>query len=340
MIIHGKAYPRAGLIGNPSDGYFGKTISFAFGDFAAEVLLYETPELEILPNERDHSRFKSMPELARDVRLHGYYGGVRLLKAAVKRFHDYCQEKGIPLDNRNFTLRYESSVPTQVGLAGSSAIITACFRALMAFHGVDIPRPILANLILSVENVELRIPAGLQDRVSQVYQGLVYMDFNREVMTRQGYGHYEEMDPASLPPLYVAYRVDLAEGTEVFHNNIRARWEQGEPEVVDAMKTWASLTDQVYKLLKSGHGREIGPLLDANFDLRSKIFKIGEGNLRMVAEARAAGASAKFSGSGGAIVGTYEDEAMFQRLTDRLARIGCRVLKPQIMKSTAHEETP
>ena len=109
-----------------------------------------------------------MSELARDVRLHGYYGGIRLLKAAVKRFHDYCGEKGILLDDRNFTLRYESSIPTQVGLAGSSAIITACFRALMAFHGVDIPRPVLANLILSVENAELRIPAGLQDRVVMV----------------------------------------------------------------------------------------------------------------------------------------------------------------------------
>ena len=340
MIIHGKAYPRAGLIGNPSDGYFGKTISFAFGNFAAEVLLYETPELEILPNERDHSRFRSMSELARDVRLHGYYGGIRLLKAAVKRFHDYCGEKGILLDDRNFTLRYESSIPTQVGLAGSSAIITACFRALMAFHGVDIPRPVLANLILSVENAELRIPAGLQDRVSQVYQGLVYMDFNREVMSRQGYGHYEELDPSSLPPLYIAYRTDLAEGTEVFHNDIRSRWENREPDVVNAMHAWAGMSDQVRELLKGGRGREIGPFLNAGFDLRCKIFKISEGNLRMVAEARAAGASAQFSGSGGAIVGAYEDEAMYQRLTDRLSCLGCRVLKPQIMKSTAHEEVP
>ena len=28
MIIQTRAYARAGLIGNPSDGYFGKTISF------------------------------------------------------------------------------------------------------------------------------------------------------------------------------------------------------------------------------------------------------------------------------------------------------------------------
>jgi glucuronokinase len=60
MIIRKKSYPRAGLIGNPSDGYFGKTVAFTFQNFCAEVVLYETPELEILPNPRDHSCFSSI----------------------------------------------------------------------------------------------------------------------------------------------------------------------------------------------------------------------------------------------------------------------------------------
>ena len=49
MIIREKAYPRGGLVGNPSDGYFGKTIALAFTNFHAEVILYESPDLEILP---------------------------------------------------------------------------------------------------------------------------------------------------------------------------------------------------------------------------------------------------------------------------------------------------
>src|ERR1039457_537692 len=106
MIIHTKAYPRAGLIGNPSDGYFGKTISFTFANFAAEVLLYQTPELEIIPAARDHSHFQSIRQLAADVRQHGYCGGIRLLKAAGNRFYDYCEEPPIPLDERNFRIRY------------------------------------------------------------------------------------------------------------------------------------------------------------------------------------------------------------------------------------------
>jgi glucuronokinase len=329
MIIQAKAHPRAGLIGNPSDGYFGKTISFTFSNFAAVVTLYETPELEILPNEQDLSRFDSLDALARDVRFHGYYGGIRLLKAAAKRFHDYCAEQGVRLHDRNFTLRYHSDIPKQVGLAGSSAIITACFRALTAFYGVRIPKPVLANLILSVENKELGIPAGLQDRVAQVYEGLVYMDFDRALMEKQSYGRYEYLDLGRLPPLYIAYRAELSEGTEVFHNNIRDRWNRGEPEVVKAMQHWAGLTDQVRDLLKAGRGAEMAPLLNEGFEQRRRIYQIGEGNIRMIEAARACGASSAFTGSGGAIAGIYQDEAMYQRLTQALGALGCPVFKPQ-----------
>ena len=145
MIIRTRSYPRAGLAGNPSDGYFGKTIAFIFGNFWADVTLYQTPELEILPNDRDASQYPSMNEMVRDVRMFGYYGGIRLLKATITKFHDYCRENDIELDDRNFTLRYTSSIPHHVGLAGSSAIVTACVRALCDFFGVDIPHPIQAK---------------------------------------------------------------------------------------------------------------------------------------------------------------------------------------------------
>jgi glucuronokinase len=331
MIIRTKAYARAGLVGNPSDGYFGKTISFIVRNFEAEVVLYESPEVEILPNTRDHSRFPSLSALAEDVRKFGYYGGIRLLKATIKSFHDYCGAHGIRLDNRNFTIRYQTTIPSQVGMAGSSAIITACLRALLDFYGVTIPKFIQPNLILEVETRELGIPAGLQDRVIQVHEGLVYMDFNRELMQKQGYGLYEELDPRLLPPLYLAYRTDLAEGTEVFHNDIRGRFNRGEPAVVDAMKFWAALTDQVKECLLRKDWSAIPALLNQNFDKRRDIYRISEGNVRMVEVARSTGASAKFTGSGGAIVGTYPDEQAYAALQTRLGAMGVEVVKPMIL---------
>jgi glucuronokinase len=338
MIIRTQAYPRAGLVGNPSDGYFGKTISFAFNNFRAEVVLYETPELEILSSVKDLSCFTSIGGLVKDVQLHGYYGGIRLLKATIKRFYDYCQEKQIALHNKNFTIRYHSNIPHGVGLAGSSAIITACLRALMAFYNINIPRYIQANLVLGAETTELHIPAGLQDRVIQAYQGLVYMDFAKAIMDRQGYGAYEPLDPRLLPKVYVAYMDDLSEPTEKFHSDIRHRFDRGEPKVVNAMKYWAGLTDKVRKLLLAGQVDQVPPLLNAGFDKRREIYKISEGNIRMVETARTVGASATFTGSGGAIVGTYADEDMFKDLRKALNKLKVQVIKPKIAPGTGASE--
>jgi glucuronokinase len=331
MLISTKAYARAGLVGNPSDGYFGKTISFIIRNYCAEVTLTESSELKIEPNERDHSVFGSIDDLAKDVRQFGYYGGIRLLKASVKRFYDYCSKHQLPLHGRNFTLRYSSNIPPQVGMAGSSAIITACWRALTEFYQVEIPKHLLPSLVLSVENDELGIPAGLQDRVIQGYEGVVFMDFNRASIEKLGYGIYEPLDPALLPPVYVAYTTKLSEGTEVFHNDIRGRWNRGEREIVSAMYQWANLAQRVRDMLLAGRGREIGPLLNENFDLRRRLYKLSQGNIDMVEAARDCGASAKFTGSGGAIVGTYEDEAMFEKLKAALEPMKVAVIKPQIV---------
>ena len=330
MVIQTTSYPRAGLIGNPSDGYHGKTIAFIVRNFSASVNLWQSPELEIQPARRDEMVFGSLGDLVEDTDSYGYYGGLRLLKASVKRFHDHCTQNGLSLHDRNFTIRYRSDIPPHVGMAGSSAIITACVRALMEFYEIQIPAPVLANLVLSVETDELLIPAGLQDRVVQAYEGLVFMDFAKKHFEEMGHGVYEELDLTSLPDLYIAYSPYLSENTEIFHNDIRGRFDRGEPAVIDAMAEWATLAQQARDLLSQGKGQELGPLLNRNFDLRKSIYRLSQGNLDMIEAARSAGASAKFTGSGGAIVGIYEGEEMFERLVTNLTPLGIKVLKPII----------
>ncbi len=330
MLICSKAYPRVGLIGNPSDGYFGKTISFVFKNFYTEVDLYQSPDLEIFGNDKDQSCFTSMEQLVDDVSRFGYYGGIRLLKATVKRFWDYCQRNDIELDDRNFSIKYHSNIPHQVGLAGSSAIITACLRALISFYQISIPKPAMAELILKVETKELGISAGLQDRVAQVYEGLVFMDFDQQIMEKNGHGHYTNLDVSLLPPLFIAYLKDVSEGSEVFHNNIRQRFDNGDNIVIEAMKYWADLTVQARECLENKQPEKLGELINLNFDKRRSIYQISKKNIQMIETARSLGASAKFTGSGGAIVGTYQDERMFQDLTDRLASLGIKVLKPDL----------
>jgi len=332
-IIRQRAYARAGLIGNPSDGYHGKTISFVVRDFFAEVILYEWDRLELVLSQEDRSRFDTIHDLARDVQIHGYYGGIRLVKATIKRFVDYCRDR-YPLHERTFSVRYESNIPRCVGLAGSSAIIIATLRALMQFYQIEIPRHVQPSLVLSVETEELGLVAGLQDRVIQVYEGLVYMDFAKEVMRQESgywYGHYEPLDPACLPPLYLAFSTDAAEPTEFLHTPLRARYQQGDAQVHAAMTRFAHLTQEARQALLRKDHAALSRLMDANFDLRRSICAIPPEQLKMIETAREAGASAKFAGSGGAILGVCPDESTYATLKQRLEAIGGYVLRPTIL---------
>ena len=327
-MIETYAYSRAGLLGNPSDGYFGKTIAFILPTFRARVLLYPSARLEIRSSKADIPEWSSLEELRESTRWRGYYGGIRIIQALLMRFTDYCAAEGVELHDRNFRIEYESTIPLRLGMGGSSAIIIATLRALMEYFDVEIPLPVQANLALETETRELGVGAGLQDRVIQAYEGLVYMDFDRELMTSRGYGEYERLDTALLENVYVAYRRSLSEGTEVFHTNIRQRFEDGDPLVVNAMKRWAEIAAEGKEALVARDLDRLGALVNENFDLRSRIYKISEGNLQMIEAARATGASAKFAGSGGAIVGTYRDEDHFAELQRELKKIDVAVVRP------------
>lgn len=328
--IERTAFARVGLLGNPSDGYFGRTISFILRNFAARVTLSESSSLRIEPAEPDADEFHSVEHLVESVGRQGYYGGARLVKAAIKVFHDYCSQRDIALEKGNFTLQYQSSIPRQVGLAGSSAIVTATLRALMAFYKIDVPKEEQPGLILSAEVDELGITAGLQDRVAQVYEGLVYMDFSEEFMSEHGHGRYEPLDPATLPRLYVAYQTQPAKVSGRVLNDLRVRWEQGDVETRATLERIAALADEGREAILAGNREQLSTLMNANFDLRRRIMAISETDIGMVETARELGVAAKLTGSGGAIVGICEDDDLRQRIVRELGALGARVIEPEI----------
>jgi glucuronokinase len=330
MLIQTQSFARAGLVGNPSDGYFGKTLSFTFRNFSANVTMYETPELGFEAAEVDDARFNSLTELLEEIQLFGYYGGIRLMKATTKVFLLYCRDYGIDLPQRNFTARYTSNIPRLVGLAGSSAICTAMLKALERFYEVEIPIEMVPTLCLKAERDELGIQCGLQDRVIQIYGGVVFMDFNRKLIEEREYGVYRRIDKAMLPNLYVAYDPRRAEISGVYHQKLKVLFEEKAPQIVEAMSEFADLAQQANDALIAGRKDELSALIDANFDLRDRIFNVSGANRDMVMAARRVGCSAKFAGSGGAIVGTYNNEETFQRLSQEMSKLGCCLIKPNL----------
>ena len=121
FLTRKRAYARAGLLGNPSDGYHGKTISISVRDYFAEVVLYEWDAVEIVLADDDRAKFETVHDLARDVRLHGYYGGIRLIKATIKRFVEHCVARGLIRPSGTVTSGSRSSAKPNCCSGRSSA---------------------------------------------------------------------------------------------------------------------------------------------------------------------------------------------------------------------------
>ncbi|XP_021767481.1 glucuronokinase 1-like [Chenopodium quinoa] len=306
QIISHKAYARIGLLGNPSDVYYGKTISISISNFWASVSLEPSDHLVVKPHHfHDLVQFQSLHHMVDRLENEGFYGGVRLLMAICKIFYKYCKKHYIDLHERNFTLSYDTNIPRQTGLSGSSAIVCAALNCMLDFyqvrHLVKVEeRP---NLILDAEK-ELGIVAGLQDRVAQVYGGLVFMDFSKNHMDKLGHGIYTPMDISLLPPLYLIYAENPSDSGKV-HSTVRKRWLEGDEFIRSTMNEVASLAVEGRQALLDKDYEKLASLMNHNFDLRRSMFgddALGAINIKMVKIAREVGAASKFTGSGGAVV--------------------------------------
>jgi glucuronokinase len=290
------AFARSGLVGHPSDGYGGATLSVTLHNFAAEVQATAAAELDIAPHGEGQ-----WPE-----------GGEPLIRAAVARFERDCAPLPAPV-----RIRYRSTIPREVGLGGSSAIVIATLRALAQLTDTTITRQRLPAIALACETEELGIAAGLQDRVVQSYGGLVFMDFERDA--------YEPLDPALLPPLFVAWCPAAGGSSGTAHASVRARFQAGEQRVVDAMRTLARLAHEARAALIAGDREAFARALDAGYDVRASVFALDPRHEAMIAAARALGLSATYTGSGGAICGTASDPEAVDALRRRLHADGVSV---------------
>jgi glucuronokinase len=195
---------------------------------------------------------------------------------------------------------------------------------------VEIPQATQPNLVLSAELDELGITAGLMDRVAQVFEGLVYMDLSEGLMISQGHGGYEALDPHLLPRMFLAHHPGPTKVSGQAHSGLRTRWEEGDQETRDIISRIAELAPEGRSALLSQDYRTLSSLMDQNFDLRRRIMSISEWDLALVDAARELGASAKLTGSGGAIIGIVESQELFDEVRDRLGSLGAVVIEPVV----------
>jgi glucuronokinase len=294
VIATGRAYARASLAGNPSDGYGGAVLAVTIRDLCAEVDLSQAFEPAIEAEAAE------------------------LIGAALARF----DRSHSGAEGRAYRAACRTTIPRQVGLAGSSAIVIATLRALCELHDADLDPGALAELAWRTETEELGYPAGPQDRYAQAHEGLVFMDFADGARV-------ERLDPAGLPPLFLAFRADASEPSPEVHAGLRDRAERDEAAVRAAMAELAELAREAGRRLHERDGGAIGELMSASFEARRRILPLDPQHERMVYLARDHGADANYAGSGGAIVGTKPPGEAWRNLRSALEADGCTVIEPE-----------
>jgi glucuronokinase len=284
-MASGRAFARAALAGNPSDGYGGAVLAMCVPALAARATASPAPDALSDPSSA-------------------------LVDATIARFgRGPC------------AVRWSTTVPREVGLGGSSAIVTATVRALCALHGRALAPDELAEMVLAVEAEDLGIAAGPQDRYAQAHEGLVLMDF------AGARPRVEPMDPALLPALYLAWRSGAAEASHAVHGGLRERGE--EPRVRAGMQRLAGHARAAARALRDDDHGAFARALDASFDERAALVDLDPRHEAMVQAARAAGASANYAGSGGAIVGTLPPDGL-EPVVRVLRALDCEVMPPRL----------
>ena len=303
------AHARAGLLGNPSDGYGGKAVALAIANFRARVTVEASDRFELRPGPTDGMRFRSARHAARAFAATGSDDGLRLMRAALKRFAAESKEFA-SLDENDpllrFALGYETDVPRQVGLGGSSAVVVDTLRGLCEWFGSRIEPARLAELALAAELEDLGIAAGAMDRVIQSHGGLMVMDLKEP----RGPDSYQALDPAWLPPLFIAWDPFGGEPSGRAHGKLRARWLAGDPEVLQMIEAFRKLVDEGVACLRSGDHERFCDHMNTNFEMRTAIFDVSERDRGLVTIAVGQGGAAKLCGSGGAVVGMAGPEGL------------------------------
>lgn len=312
---------RVGLVGNPSDAYGGHVVAFTVAELRARVTARAAASWCIVDGRGGRGAPITTSELRAAIHGSDLHEGAELLGAAAMA----AVEAGLDLEGAE--IGFETTIPRQVGLGGSSAIVIAALRALAALCGHRWEAVDLARVALWAETDVLGLSAGPQDRVVQAMGGLVDMDFAEPWQPTA----HQRLDPSMLPPVLLAWSPGAGESSTVPHTDVRRRWDEGDEVVHEVMRAFRRLGLAGGALFeKQADAAALADLLDEAFALRCRIWNIGDADAELASLAARHGAGATLAGSGGALVMVPRRADGVQPLGSALQRHGAVVLAPTV----------
>lgn len=277
---------RCGIIGNPTDMYGGTVISCSVG-LRARVSVTPAPGL-VLETGGETCVIRGRDDLRPR----------RDLFDLPRAILDYMR-----LPDLNCHVRYESEIPLRSGLAGSTALVVALLRALLAWQDQHPRNYQLAERARHIELNYLRVVCGYQDAYMTTFGGLNYLDFRGKQFYKEAeaelFGTVESLNDyvPGLPFLLAFTGVRHSSGA--VHQPLRERWLDGEQLVVKSYERIMALARMGKKALLLADWPELAKLMNENHAIQRQLGGSGEANERLIEAALAVGApAAKLAGAG------------------------------------------
>jgi galactokinase/mevalonate kinase-like predicted kinase len=192
----------------------------------------------------------------------------------------------------------------QSGLAGSTALLVAMTRAVLAWLGRTPHLYLVAETARFIELNYLEVVCGYQDAYMTTFGGLNYMDFRGKQFYRtleaELFGAVEPLGGyAPALPFLLAYTGVQHHSGEV-HKPLRERWLEGDIEVVRAYERITELARQGKRALLTADWPALAACMNENHTIQRALGGSGDHNERLIQAALAAGApAAKLAGAGG-----------------------------------------
>lgn len=306
-MIRASAPGRAGIIGNPTDGYGGTVVSTSLAERAAVRI---TPAEETILTVCGESVRVAGPD---DLRLTGSYTDVaRAVLASLDSApagRSAARGAGSRA-GRGFHLEADTRIPMRAGLAGSTAMLVAILGALLHWLELSLNRWEIAEAARKIEFEVMNVTCGFQDQYMAVFGGLNCMDFRGKEPGREApdpiFATVEPLAPSvtELPLLLANTGVQHHSGSH--HKPLRQRWIEGDRAVVDGYERLQALAREGKRALLRADWDCLGGMMNEQHAIQRSLSGGPDGsageeaNERLIAAALAAGAwGAKLAGAGG-----------------------------------------
>lgn len=303
VVVTSKVTPaRAALAGNPSDGFGGAVVAMAVPSLCATVTCEPAAGSSGLsPSSGLSSELAVLVDAAHRV------GERRFGRQLIGSWS------------------VSSSIPREVGLSGSSAIVIGVLRCQAELAGVDVDANELAVLALKVEAQELGWNAGLQDRLVQAHGGLIAMDFapGVAVSTPAGpAGAVERLESDIARDAVLVWRSATAESSHLSHSRV----DRSAPRVVLAMERSADAARRCADALRNGDRVALGECMATTWACRLEAYDVRPEHRRLVEDyAVMPGVAVNQAGSGGAVLvipTTVDGDAARDSILRRAQQLG------------------